>query len=124
LPAVALRRSSREIVDGARPSPSCDLTPAHTGAIKIRDLDALILGEEPGADLAHRQPIQRRHEADDLAGTVLAIALRPVPPRRPRDPDFAGGSIDAQPAFSKLHEPATLGRQRATPRPLLDPTRC
>lgn len=31
---------------------------------QIRDLDALVLGQEPSAGLPHRQTVQRRHEPD------------------------------------------------------------
>lgn len=37
--------------------------------------------------------------------------------------DLTRCSVDAQPALSELHKPATFSRLRAPPRPLLDPTR-
>ena len=55
--ATALRRSSREIVDGARPSRRAISARSHP-QVQIGDLDPLVLGQEPRADLAHAQPVQ------------------------------------------------------------------
>ena len=63
----------------------------HRGAVEVSDLDAFILGKEPRADLAHREPVQRRHEPDDMARPVLAIALGPVAPRGTRRAHLASG---------------------------------
>ena len=40
-----------------------------------------------------------------------------------RDTKLAGGSVNAQPTFSELHEPTRVGRQQAATRPLYDRTR-
>lgn len=42
------------------------------------------------------------------------VTLGPVPRRSARDTHIAGGRVNADPAFSKLHEPATFVRERAT----------
>ena len=58
-PAVALRRSSREIVEGARPSRRAICRMLRPCVAQVGDLDPLVLGQVPGADLADGQPVQR-----------------------------------------------------------------
>src|ERR1700733_13463489 len=90
---------------------------------QVRDLDPLVLRQEPAADLADGQPVQRAHETADLAAAVGLVAARPVVPRRPGNPSLAGRGQYAPPPLPQLHEPLTLGRLRAPPRPLLHTTR-
>ena len=103
--------------------PAGDRPQAQPGLTQIGDLDALVLGQVARADLADRQPIQRRDEPDHHTVAVDLVTARPVRPRGPRHTDFAGRGPHAPPPSPQLHEPLTLGRLRTTPRPLLHPTR-
>jgi hypothetical protein len=47
-----------------------DLPDAQPREPQISDLDPLILRQIPGADLAHGQPVKRRHEPGHLAIAV------------------------------------------------------
>jgi hypothetical protein len=67
---------------------------------QIGDLDPLVLGQEPRADPTHCQPLQRRHEPDDLAATVRLVTARPVVPRGAGDADLTSGGEDAPPSFA------------------------
>lgn len=49
--------------------PGRDRRDGQAGLVKIRDRDPLVLRQVAGADLPHRQPLQRRHEADDLTAS-------------------------------------------------------
>ncbi len=114
LPRDRRRRASK---------PGCDRPDAQSGLTEIGDLDALVLGEIPGADLADRQPIQGRDEPDHHTVAVDLVTARPVCPSGSRDTYLAGRCSDAPPPSPQLHEPLTFGRLRTTPRPLLHPTR-
>ena len=103
--------------------PGSDLLDAHARLAQVGDLDPLVLRQEPAADLAHRQPLERRHEPGDLPAAVGLVTARPVRPARARHPDLAGSRIDAPPPLAQLDKPLALGRQRTPPRPLLHPTR-
>lgn len=75
--AMALRRCrvAAQLTRDRRRSPAqpaSDLTLAGSSAVEVSDLNALILGQEPRADLADRVTVPCRHEADDLAGPVRA----------------------------------------------------
>ena len=100
-----------------------DLPDAQPRVPQISDLDPLVLRQEPVADLADSQPLQRGHEPRHPAMAVGLVAARPVVPRRPRNPGLAGRGEDAPPPLAQLHEPLALGRLRTPPRPLLHPTR-
>jgi hypothetical protein len=55
-----------------------DFSNAQPCVVQVGNLDALILRQVTGADLAHRQPVQRRHAADNLPVPVDLVAARPV----------------------------------------------
>lgn len=120
---MALRRNSREIVDGARPQLLGDLADAHTGVAHVGDLDSFVLRKEPRANLPHGQPLEWWLEPDDLAIVIDLVATGPVGSGRAGDTDFLHRGADAPPPFPQLHEPLAFGRLRTTPRPLLHTTR-
>src|SRR4051812_42188320 len=99
-----------------------DLPDAGTIPMQIGDLDPFVLRQIPRADLPDRQPLQRRHEPDDLALAVGLISAGPVVARRTGNADLPGSGMDTPPPLTQLHEPLTLGRLRTPPRPLLHTT--
>lgn len=68
----------------------------------IEDRDPLFGGQEPAADPAHGQPLQRGHETDDLTAVAGLVALDQVVPRGPRHPHLPGGGHDAPAALTQL----------------------
>ena len=108
---------------GRPPQPARDLSDAQARVAKVRELNPLVLRQEPRADLAHGQPFEGRHEADQLSASIDLVAPRPVVGRRAGDADLTGCASDAPPPLAQAHELLTLGRQRTPPRPLLHTTR-
>src|SRR5215208_6424431 len=117
--AAQLRRDRRR----RPPQPARDLSDAQTRVSKARELNPLVLRQEPRADLAHGQPFEGRHEADQLSASIDLVAPRPVVGRRAGDANLTGCASDAPPPLAQAHELLTLGRQRTPPRPLLHTTR-
>lgn len=62
---LALRRSSREIVDGARRSSRAIDRTTVAGQSQVGDLNALILGQVASADRADGESVERWDEADE-----------------------------------------------------------
>ena len=100
-----------------------DLPHTPTRTAQIRDLDALVLRQEPGADPAHQQTVQRGHEPDQLTIPIGFDAIGPVGPGGAGHPHLAGCCPDTPPPFTQLHELLTLSRKRTAPRPPLHTTR-
>jgi hypothetical protein len=103
--------------------PLRDLPDAQARMAQIRDLDPLLLRQEPRADLTNCQPLQRRYQTNDLTMPVGLVTTRPVVPRGPGNTDLTSSGQDAPSPFTQLHEPLTLGRLRTPPRPLPHTTR-
>lgn len=102
-----------------------DLTDAQPGTAQVGDLDPPLLGQEPSADLANREPVQPWHEADENTVAADLVPTRPVVARAARRGNLPSRRPDAPPTRPQLHEPLTLGRLWPPPRPLLHPThRC
>jgi hypothetical protein len=53
-------------------------------------IDPFVLGEGSGADVAHREPLERRDHAEYTPSTIVLIAVRPVVARGLWDLDLAG----------------------------------
>lgn len=51
---------------------------ASPGVTQIGNLDPLVLGQEPTADLPDREPLHRRHDTDDLAATIGLVTTSPL----------------------------------------------
>ena len=58
----------------------CDGADASARAVKISDLEPLVLRQVAGADLAHGQTVQRWDEPDHLAVAVGLVTACPVAP--------------------------------------------
>ncbi len=71
--------------------------------MEVCDLNALVVRQEPGADLTRGEPVQARYEVDNLAVAVLVIALRSVLPRGGRRAYLAGGGVDAPSSGSSMN---------------------
>jgi hypothetical protein len=102
--------------------PRGDLAHPEPRPAEVSDLDALVLGQESGANPAHHEPVKRRHKADHLPLPINLRPTSPVVPRRPRHANLTRCRTNARPPLAQLHKILTLGRQRTTPRPLLHTT--
>jgi hypothetical protein len=85
---------------GRTTHPVRDLPDAQPGMAQIGDLDPLVLGEVPTADLTHRQTLQGGHEPDETAAAVDLVAAGPVVPRGARDADLTRRPEHSTPAHA------------------------